>query len=240
MRYELYYWPNLQGRGEFVRLALEAAEAQYVDVARQPEADGGGVKALQAKLQTPQVFAPPVLCIDGLTLSQTANILQFLAPRLGLMPRDEALAPIAHQLALTLLDFALEIHDTHHPLGVVDYYEAQKPEAKRRAATFVQHRLPKFLGHFEQALQQSGGRGFFGDQLTYVELTAFQLHSGLCYAFPRAYGAIADSTPHFSALAAQVAAHPAIAAYLASERRIPFNNDGLFRHYPELDEPAGA
>ena len=42
MVYELHYWPRIQGRGEFVRLALEQAGAEYVDVARGPKSSGGG------------------------------------------------------------------------------------------------------------------------------------------------------------------------------------------------------
>jgi glutathione S-transferase len=41
--------------------------------------------------------------------------------------------------------------------------------------------------------------------------------------------------PLLRGLAERAAGQPRIAAYLASPRRLAFNNDGVFRHYPELD-----
>src|SRR5687767_12890133 len=138
MRYELYYWPTIQGRGEFVRLAFEEAGAAYVDVARLPASEGGGAAAIVALLRAEgpglAPFAPPFVKAGDLVVAQTAAILQFLAPRLGLVPDDEAARVGAHQLQLTLADLVGEVHDTHHPIAVDEYYEDQKPEARRRAA----------------------------------------------------------------------------------------------------------
>lgn len=239
--YELYYWPGIQGRGEFVRLALEAAGAPYVDVARLP-GEQGGTQPLIAMLGRGAYgtlpFAPPILKHGGLLIAQTALILHYLGPRLGLVPRDEAGRVFAHQLQLTITDFISEAHDTHHPIGVDLYYEDQKPEALRRSGVFIANRIPKYLGYFERVLDQnraSRGRHAVGEKLSYVDLSLFQVMSGLGFAFPRALAAAAPRFPRLVALRDQVAALPRVAAYLASPRRIAFNQHGLFRYYAELD-----
>jgi glutathione S-transferase len=240
MRYELYYWPEIQGRGEFIRLALEEAGADYLDVARMPHR-GMGVPALMRFLESRAVrrppFAPPFLKAGKQVIGQTADILLFLGPRLGLVPRAEADRLWAHQLQLTIIDLVDEAHDTHHPIASSLYYEDQKPVAKRRADDFIRSRLPKYLGYFEQVLARNrpGGRFMLGARLTYVDLSVFQIVEGLGYAFPRAMARRASRYPRVIALHDRVAARPRIAAYLASERRIPFNESGIFRHYPELD-----
>jgi glutathione S-transferase len=243
MRYELFYWPSIQGRGEFVRLALEQAGAEYVDVARESEAAGMGVAALMrwlddAKIECPP-FAPPFLKAGGLVIGQTANILLYLGAHHDLAPADEAGRLWTHQLQLTLADFVVEIHDTHHPLASGLYYEDQKPEALRCAADFRKERLPAFLGYFERILERNphGSDHLVGNMLTYVDLSMFQVMTGLRYAFPRAMARSKRAHPLLDALTGRVAALPRISAYLASKRRLPFNQQGIFRHYPELDDP---
>ncbi|HTS54769.1 MAG TPA: glutathione S-transferase [Burkholderiales bacterium] len=241
MRYELYYWPGIQGRGEFIRLALEEAGADYVDVARLPQRDGGGMAALTRLLEDPAVkrppFAPPFLKAGRIVIGQSANILQFLGPRLGLVPEDEANRLWAHQLQLTIADLVVEAHDIHHPIAASLYYDDQKPEARRRAPHFTGERIPKFLDYFERVLAaNSGGRGHMvGRTLSYVDLSIFQLIAGLRYAFPKTMTRLKAEYPGLLALHERVAARPNIAAYLASERRVPFNQHGIFRHYAELD-----
>jgi glutathione S-transferase len=233
MRYELYYWPEIQGRGEFVRLALEDAGADYVDVARRPR----GVAALQRLLaaRSPGApFAPPFLRAGRLLIAQTANILLFLGPRLGLAPRGEAGRLGVHQLQLTLADWLVEAHDVHHPIGAGLYYEQQKAAAKRRAGDFRRNRLPKFLGYFERQLA-SRRSWLAGASLSYADLSLFQMVAGLRYAFPRAMRRLERGHPRVIALAERVAERPRLARYLASERRIAFNQWGIFRHYAELD-----
>jgi len=239
MRYELYYWPGIQGRGEFVRLALEAAQADYRDVARL-SGRGNGVDAMLRLMDdgARPPYAPPFLKAGSLLIAQVANILQYLGPRLGLGPKNEAGRLWAHQLQLTVTDFVAEIHDTHHPIAVGMYYEEQKREARDRARSFLRERLPKYLGYFEGIIERnSGGRGYvLGRNMSYVDLSMFQLVAGLRYAFPRTMTERERDFPRLIALHDKVAAHPGVAAYLASERRIPFNEDGVFRHYPELED----
>jgi glutathione S-transferase len=241
MRYELYYWPTIQGRGEFVRLALEEGAADYVDVARSTKR-GMGVPALMRLMESPDAqhppFAPPFLKAGSLLIGQTANILLYLGPRLGLAPIGEAKRLWAHQVQLTIADLINEVHDTHHPIASGLYYRDQKPEARRRAADFIRTRLPKFLGYFEGVLERNARRGGYliGARLSYVDLSAFQVIAGMRYAFPHAMNRLERKHPALIALHDRVAARPRIAAYLASERRIPFNDEGIFRHYPELDE----
>jgi len=240
MLYELYYWPSIQGRGEFVRLTLEESGADYRDVARET-GTGAGVRALLRYLEGRGLarppFAPPFLKAGRLVIGQTANILQFLGPRHGLAPRDERGRLWAHELQLTLADFLVEIHDTHHPVGSGLYYEDQKPEARRRAADFLKNRTPKFLSYFEQVLEKNArsGRYLVGTKLTYVDLSMYQIMAGLHYAFPRAMARAARTYRRLCALQARVGERPRIAAYLASPRRIPFNQEGIFRRYAELD-----
>jgi glutathione S-transferase len=240
--YELYYWPSIQGRGEFVRLTLEAAGVPYVDVARLSADEGGGVEALTAILAEADgggpFFAPPVLRHGAVTLSQTAAILQYLGPRLRLVPDDEASRIRANHLQLTIADFVLEAHDTHHPIASSLYYEDQKPEATRRAVLFIKSRIPKYLGYFERVLETNvaaGGRHAVGAALSYVDLSLYQVMAGLGYAFPRALSRLGPKLPSLVALHDRVAAERTVAAYLASPRRLPFNQHGIFRHYPELD-----
>jgi glutathione S-transferase len=238
MRYELYYWPEIQGRGEFIRLALEEAGADYVDVARSPGRAGAAFEHIledAADGRTP--FALPALRAGRLVIAQTANILQYLGPRLGLVPKAEAARLWAHQLQLTIADLVSEAHDTHHPIASSLYYHEQKREALRRAADFREERLPKFLGYFERVLatNPSGDRHAVGRSLTYVDLSLFQIIAGLDYALPRAMARMRRRHPLLVALHRRVAERPRVAAYLASERRIPFNEYDIFRHYPELD-----
>lgn len=237
MRYELYYWPSIQGRGEFVRLALEAAGADYVDVARLSGA-GKGVAAMMSLMQdgvrAHAPFAPPFLRAGDLLLAQTANILHYLGARLGLAPKAEAGRLWAHQLQLTVADFVAEVHDTHHPIAVALYYHQQKSAARQRTGHFLSERLPKYFDYFENVLAANRGR-MVGRKVSYVDLSMFQLVAGMRYAFPKTMARLEPEWPHLTALHAQVVAIPRIAAYLGSRRRVAFNEDGIFRHYPELD-----
>jgi glutathione S-transferase len=235
MRYELYYWPEIQGRGEFVRLALEEAGASYLDVAR----DKGGTEAMFKLMEGKRVkcppFAPPFLKAGKLVIGQTANILLFLGARHGLAPRDEAGRLWVHQMQLTIADFVVEAHDTHHPIGSGLYYEDQKKESKRRAADFLKNRAPKYFGHFEDVLARNRGKYLLGRRLCYADLSVFQIAAGMRYAFPNATAKLEKKLPRVVALHDLVAQRPRIAAYLAADRRIDFNEYGIFRHYAELD-----
>ena len=232
--YELYYWPSIQGRGEFVRLALEEAGADYVDVARRD----GGVDLLMAALEVGDhpAFAPPFLKAGEQTIGQVANILLYLGEQHGLAPRTEPGRLWVHQLQLTIADLVTEAHDTHHPIAAMLYYEDQKPEAKRRAADFVETRIPKFMAYFARLLANPEPRDYLlGERVSYADLSLFQVIEGLRYAFPTAMKKDEQEHPELTGLRDRVAARPKIAAYLASPRRIPFNQDGIFRRYPELD-----
>jgi glutathione S-transferase len=240
MTYELYYWPSIQGRGEFVRLAMEEAGARYRDVARE-QGNGNGIEAMMSLLESRSAkrppFAPPILKAGSLLIAQTANILYFLGKRHDLAPQTQGGQLWVNQLQLTMADFVVEIHDTHHPVGGDLYYEDQKKEARRRTQEFLRMRLPKYLGHFEQILARNGrtSRYLTGAKLTYADLSLFQLVAGLNYAFPKAMAKAARKYRRVFGLHAKIQERPRIAAYLASPRRIPFNEDGIFRHYPELD-----
>ncbi len=235
MRYELYYWPMIQGRGEYVRLALEEAGAGYVDVARR----GNGMSAMTRMMEagkggTPP-FAPPFLKAGKLVIGQTANILFYLGSRHGLAPKAEAGKLWLHQLQLTISDLVLEVHDTHHPLGPSLYYEDQKAPAKKRTDEFWKERVPKYLGYFEDLVAANGGTYITGRRLTYVDLSLFQIVEGLRYAFPKRMKAFEEDIPGLVDLRDRIAARPNIKTYLASDRRIAFNEDGIFRRYKMLD-----
>jgi len=240
MPYELYYWDGLQGRGEFVRLALEEAGADYVDVSRGPKGMPAMMALMNSKTEAQIPFAPPFLKDGDLIIPQVANILLYLGPKLGLAPKDEGLRIIANGLQLTITDVVAEAHDTHHPLASALYYEDQKEAAKQRSADFIENRIPKYLGYFERVLQQNpaGDRHPVGDGLTYVDLSLFQLIEGLHYAFPRGMKPFGKRYPALATLRAAVARRPNIAKYLKSNRRLAFNTSGVFRHYPELDQDA--
>ncbi len=237
MEYELFYWLGIQGRGEFIRLALEEAGADYTDVGRMP----GGMKKMMALMDAGEnarpAFAPPFLRHGKLIVGQSANILLYLGDRLGLAPKAEAGRLWTHQIQLTIADLVVEAHDIHHPLGGDLYYEDQKPESLRRAEVFRRNRVPKFLGWFEDILAANpkGDKHLVGGRLTYADLSLFQLLEGLRYALPKAMKRAEKDYPRIVALHDAVAARPRIRAYLASPRRIPFNESGIFRHYPELD-----
>jgi glutathione S-transferase len=246
-RYELFYWPGIQGRGEFVRLAFEDAGVPYDDVARRPESAGGGVAALERFLEGDgrylAPFGPPALRHGKVVVAQTAAILQYAAPRLGVVPEDEPSRLRAHQIQLTIADLVAEAHDVHHPVGVSLYYEDQEKEARRAAEVFVKERIPKFLGYLDAALDSNPrgrGRWLVGKACSYVDLSTFQIVEGLRYAFPNAMARQERTFPRLVALRDSVAARPRLAAYLASPRRLPFNEHGIFRHYPELDAPPPA
>lgn len=240
MRYELYYTPTNQGRGEFIRLPLEEAGAEYMDVAREP-GRGRGPEAVARFIQNASVrhppFAQPFLKAGRRVIGQTANILLYIAPKLGLAPKAQAERLWAHQLQLTIADLLKEIQDTHHPVAHGLYYEDQKAEALTYTRHFLAERLPKFLGYFERVLGGADGHVYMVDNtLTYVDLSIFQLLEGLRFSFPRTMARVAPSYPGLAALHERVAARPNIAAYLGSPRRLAFNDRGIFRHYPELEE----
>jgi glutathione S-transferase len=223
VKYELYYWPSIQGRAEFIRLAFEDAGADYVDVARRKN----GMQAMQAQMQRLRIFACPFLRAGDVVVAQTALILHFLGPRLKLAPKGEKGRVWLHQQQLTVSDWIVEVHDTHHPLGGGLYYEDQKPEARRRTQLFLKDRMPKYLGYFE-ALK-------WPKETTYLDLSLFQMIEGLRYAFPTWMAKNERKYPKLVALHERVRERENVAAYLASDRRIPFNQDDLFRRYPELD-----
>lgn len=235
MRYELFYWPGIQGRGEIPRLILEDAGAEYVDVAR----ESGGMKRMQAILsgEEPALlpFAPPFLRAGNLWLAQSAQIASFLGERLGLAPESEAARLAARTIMLTIADFVDEIHDTHHPIAVDKYYADQKREAAMRATSFREARLPKFLRYLERNIERSGNGVLVGSAITYVDLAAFQIVDGLVYAFPQAFAKQHRLARNLLALRDRVAQRPRITSYLVSDRRLPFSEDDIWRHYPELD-----
>ncbi|MFA0923196.1 glutathione S-transferase [Xanthomonas fragariae] len=233
MHYQLYYWTGLQGRGEFVRLALEDVGAGYTDVAR-VEGDDAMNAFLEGNEAGAQPFAPPFLKAGDVVVAQVAAILHFIGPQLQLVPESQAQRLQALQLQLTIADLVAEVHDTHHPIGTVLYYEDQKTEAAKRAKDLRDNRLPKFLGYFEQMLQRAGGTHVLGAH-SYVDLSLFQLISGLDYMFPKRMTTLTSDLPSLKSLQQRVAERPRIATYLASERRVAFNTNGIFRHYPELD-----
>jgi glutathione S-transferase len=237
VRYELYYWPTIQGRGEFVRLALEEAGADYVDVARRRGKRGvpAMMKFIEGARAKRPPFAPPFLKAGKLVIGQTANILFYLGARLGLAPRDEAGRLWVHQLQLTITDLVVLIHDTHHPITGYLYYEQQRAAAKLYSKYFWRYRLPKFLRYFERVLDQSSGPYILGRRLSYVDLSLFQIVEGLRYAFPKRMKRFERRVPHLIALHDRVARRPRIAAYLASERRIPFSQWGIYRYFKDLD-----
>ncbi|KAF9877843.1 putative glutathione s-transferase [Colletotrichum karsti] len=250
--YELIYWPGLPGRGEHIRLALEEAGAEYTDTAHKED----GIKEVLAQIDdknigdelNPPPLAPPILKHGDLLLSQTPNILQYLGPRIGLAPKpedDEDAIYRINGLALTALDgLSNEAHDTHHPVATGLYYEDQKEESKRKAKDYIENRLPKFFGYFERVLKgKASGDGpwLYGGSLSYADLVLFQCLDGLKFAFPNALKRLEGSGEYKSLfeLYDAVKERPKIKAYLASERRQKYK-DGIYRHYPELDEDASA
>lgn len=237
MPYELHYWPSIQGRGEFIRLAFEDTGAEYVDVARLPEDEGGGVasimKYLRGEMPGLTPYAPPFVVHGGHVVAQTANILQYVAPKVGLVPEGAESRLRAHQLMLTIADLALESHDVHHPISTGLYYEDQKTEAARRAPHFVKERMPKFLAYFERVLEKDGY--LVSKDVSYVDLGLFQMMSWLSYAFPRGMKALEPNIPRIAELRNRIADRPRVRAYLDSPRRLPHNEHDLCRAYPELD-----
>ncbi len=240
--YKLYYWHALPGRGEFVRLLLEHAAAPYVDVARQAQADSGSgiacvLEILKDERAAAPAFAPPILEVGGQLISQTPNICHYVGRQHDLAGPDEVSQAFALQLQLTIMDLAVEAHDTHHPVSKGLVYEDQKDAAKDYAAHFLKDRIPKFLSYFERVLSRGGGDFFLDDRPSHADLSMFQLIEGLRYAFPQRMGTLERDYPRVRAIVSRVRELPNVSAYLASARRLPFNEDGLFRHYPELDRP---
>ncbi|HEX4694414.1 glutathione S-transferase [Sphingomonas sp.] len=231
--YKLWYWPSIQGRGEFVRLAMEGAGIAYVDCAREQGAEAL-IKDMKARHPF-EPFAPPYLDTGEMTIAQVAHILTWLADAHGLAPQDQPTLFWTIQLQLTVSDFVAEVHNVHHPVALDEYYKDQKPEAARNAEGFRDKRMPKFLGYFDRAAGALDGDFVAGAQWSPIDTSLFQLVEGLRYAFPKRMAAIERDYPHLTALHDRVAEIPGVAAYLQSDRRIPFNEDGIFRHYPELD-----
>jgi glutathione S-transferase len=234
-KYELYYWPGIPGRGEFVRLAFEAAGVPYVDIALQKNAVSSMMKMMSAARVPVRPLAPPFLKVGGAIVAQTSLILQWLGPRIGLVARDETSRFATQQIELTIADFLVEVHDVHHPIASSLYYEDQKRESKHRAAIFRKERIPKYLDWLEGILARNRSGWLVGRSMSYADTSTFQVMTGLAYAFPRTMRRARNRYPHLEKLRDRVATHANIARYLASPRRAEFNESGIFRHYPELD-----
>ncbi len=235
MRYELYYWPQIQGRGEFVRLALEDAGANYIDVARRRGGEDRLMAIMGSKREKHLPYAPPFLKAGKLVIAQSANILLYLGTRHGLAPKSEQGRLWTHQLQLTIADLVKEVHNTHHPIASALYYEQQRKEAKRYTREFWKGRPQKYLGYFERVLQASGGPWLNGRRISYADLSLFQVVEGLRYGFPKAMRRLERNLPGVVAIRDAVAERPRIDAYLGSPRRIAYNESGIFRKYKELD-----
>lgn len=236
---KLYYWPHIPGRGEFVRLVLEQAQVPYIDVARLSEDEGGGIASI-LKIRRHEHnfnpgFAPPYLQVKNQLLAQSVNISEYLALHHNLTGSNAEEQAVTRQYALTIADIADDAHNTHHPLDVTEYYEVQKEAAIEKARAFREKRLPQYLGFLETVLKKSGVY-LSGEKITYADLHLFQLLGGLEYAFPEDYRKVTRETPELLRVKREVSELPAIKEYLNSERRLDFNNDGLFRYYPELNE----
>ncbi|VVD67401.1 glutathione S-transferase [Pandoraea iniqua] len=243
MTFELFYWPGLQGRGEFVRLAFEATGTPFVEIV-QGDGPGQGMDGMLHTMDDPACtdppFAPPFLRADGELIGQTANILAFLGPVLGLVGESPRARRFVNQLQLTLADLVAEVHDGHHPISSRLYYSNQRAEARKRTAELIDYRLPKFFDYFERVLANNPHAGGWLSEgaMSYADLSLFQLIAGLNYAFPRAMTGFAKAYPRCQGVHDGVARQPRIAAYLKSSRRIPFNTTGIFRHYKELDRAS--
>ncbi|MCJ1328883.1 hypothetical protein MMC10_005560 [Thelotrema lepadinum] len=252
-QFELLYWPTMPGRGEFIRLPLEATGVAYNDVCNEQKSGMGQLSKLIDSSSTsdsdgnPVAFAPPVLRVTGagkdgtsLVIHQTPAILAYLAPQIGMVPEDDAgAAAYVAQIALTALDLNNETHDTHHPVGVSLYYEDQKDEALKKAKDFRENRIPKFFSYFERVLKgnEKDGKGQYlvGDKLTYADTTVWQVLDGLYFAFPKEIAAREKEYPLLiGSFYPKFKQEKGIKDYLASDRRLPYSM-GIFRHYPELD-----
>jgi glutathione S-transferase len=231
MSYQLWYWPSIPGRGEFVRLALEAAEIEYEDMAREK-----GAEALIADLQGRRgirPFAPPYLVDGELCIGQTAHVLAFLADRHDFGAGELEVDLQLIQLQLDITDIVAEVHNVHHPVAAALYYQDQMDAAYEAAQHFRDQRLPKYLDHFEAALEENGGPCVLGDRWTHVDTSLFQMMEGLDYMFPNRMREL--DYPRLELCRQAVMEIEGVEQYLASDRRLPFNEDGIFRFYPELD-----
>lgn len=250
--FELLYHPSVPGRGEFIRLALEAASIPYNDVANNDKKGYSIVQAACSPKSTgdtdgnPPAFAPPALRVPGagkdgktLLIYQTPNILIYLGPHLGLAPEDEVERLWVNQNMLTALDLNNETHDTHHPIAVMQYYEDQKEEALKKSKNFRENRIPKYFSFFERVLKgnEETGKGKYlvSDMLTYADTTLWQVMDGLHFAFPKELEARSNDYPLlFGTFYPSIKEEKHLKEYLASDRRLPYSM-GVFRHYPELD-----
>jgi glutathione S-transferase len=231
MSYQLWYWPSIPGRGEFVRLALEAAEIEYEDMAREQ-----GAEALIADLQGRggiRPFAPPYLVDGELCIGQTAHILAFLADRHDFGAGELEVDLQLIQLQLDITDIVAEVHNVHHPVAAALYYQDQMDAAYEAARHYRDQRLPKYLDHFEAALEENGGPCVLGDRWTHVDTSLFQLMEGLDYMFPNRMREL--DYPRLELCRQAMMEIAGVEQYLASDRRLSFNEDGIFRFYPELD-----
>ncbi|EME87271.1 uncharacterized protein MYCFIDRAFT_209463 [Pseudocercospora fijiensis CIRAD86] len=249
--YELLYHPGIPGRGEFIRLAFEAAGVPYTDIANEDHKNGYAEvqqvcmnDGIESSDGNPPVFSPPALRVrDGekaLVISQTPNILIYLGEKLGLVPAGDEKFYV-QQLALTALDLNNEIHDTHHPIAASKYYEDQKDAALEKAKDLRATRIPKFFKYFERQLKWNSSAGqhkyLVGDRLTYADLTVWQILDGAKYAFPKELEVRRKEFPELlGTFYESVKEEEGIKEYLASERRLKYSM-GVFRYYPELDRP---
>jgi len=231
---QLWYWPDLPGRGEFIRLFCEAGEVDYTDMAREQGADA--LVEHMHGLEGRRPFAPPYIEDDGIVVGQTPLVLQYLSDKHGLGSGEMETDLQLFQLQIDIADFVEEVHSVHHPIAHDLFYADQMDAAFEKAGYFRAQRIPKFLIHFDNAIAAGGGPFSLGQQWSHVDTSLFQLMEGLDYAFPNYMKEMQGSWPHLEGLQGIVPEIEPLAEYLASERRIEFSEDGIFRHYEELDE----
>lgn len=219
-------WPERRPVLQSASVAGTPTSLKTIEGFAQKEADRGADLRLG--------FAPPILKDReaGIELSQTALICAYLAENHGLVPPESRLRWHARMVATTLMDAVSEVHDTHHPISVALTYEDQSNEAKKAAEIFRSQRLPEWLQYFERLSKRNGGH-LVGSELTYVDLMLHQLLQGLRFAFPEAM--TRQKIPRLRKLDDEVAGLEPLQRYWTSERSLPFNQDGIFRRYPELD-----
>ena len=183
-------------------------------------------------------FAPPFLRDGGVIVSHAAAILLYpgRADRTRANRRRTGAYGRTRYRAIT--DIVAEVYNSHHPIDADKWFHEQKDAAIARAAVFRRDRMPKYsFGWFERLLaaNPAGVDHLVGGFVTYADLSLFQLVEGLRFAFPLASERTLARLPRVTALHKAMAERPRLKAYLASERRVPFKETGIFRRYPELD-----
>ncbi|XP_045166747.1 probable glutathione S-transferase 7 [Mercenaria mercenaria] len=197
--YKFSYF-DVRGRGELVRYVFYAAGRDFEDDRIQSE------NWPSFKPSTP-FGQMPVLDVDGKKLAQSGAIARYVAREFGLAGKDNWEQGLVDQYMGLVEDMFTEL--------VKGFFEKDEEKKKELQKNMVDVVFPKFLGLFEKALDQNGGKYFVGDALTLADLAVLNGFDTPLKQVPN----LMDSFPKLKAHRERVMAIPKLSEYIKNRKQ---------------------